>query len=71
LSPDDIQLHAQHRQDISNESLSRANDLGTTILSLSGSDDTRNQYLRAVVTDCAIGLIEPFPIDVNAALNGR
>jgi hypothetical protein len=38
---------------------------------LSGSDDPGDQYLHAIVTDCAIGLIAPFPIDVNAALNGR
>jgi hypothetical protein len=38
---------------------------------LVGSDGPRDQYLRAIVTDFAMGLIAPFSIGVNAALNGR
>jgi hypothetical protein len=38
---------------------------------LGGSDDLRNQYLLAIATDYAIGLIVPFPTDAKAALNGR
>jgi hypothetical protein len=38
---------------------------------LGGSDDLRNQYLLAIATDCAIGVIGPFPTDAKAALNGR
>jgi hypothetical protein len=41
------------------------------LATLGGSDDLRNQYLLAIVTDCAIGLIGPFPTDAKAALNGR
>jgi len=34
-------------------------------------DDLKDQYLRAIATDCAIGSIAPFSTDAKAALNGR
>jgi hypothetical protein len=34
-------------------------------------DDLRDQYLRAIATDCAIGSIVPFSTAAKPALNGR
>jgi hypothetical protein len=66
---DGFQCHAKpgsfgHRHDVAE---SQRRQLAT----LGGSDDLRNQYLLAIVTDCAIGPIGPFPAEARAALNGR
>jgi hypothetical protein len=64
-------FYRRRRREDSGRARSGAGRNGASSRTLGGSDDLRNQCLLAIVTDCAIGLIGPFPTDANDALNGR